>query len=109
MTVMLSRVASDPRPVSVHVEADIRLAHAGLTRAALRAGLKVVPADQPASFTLKATTLAPSQPGLDVFVGGEHIHIVVHGMPTRAQWSAILPLVQQLATDTGDETSAAND
>ena len=105
---MLGAVASNPNPVQVHVEADICLANAGLTRAALQAGLQVVPADQPASFTLRAVTVEPSQPGLDVFVGGEHIQIVVHGAPSRVAWNAILPLVQQLTSDADYQASCGN-
>ena len=106
---MIHAVSRGPTPVRVHVEADIRLAEAGLTRAAMRAGLRVVPADLPASFTLKAVTVPPSEPGLDVFVGDEHIAVVVHGVPSPAEWNAILPLVRGfLATEADDPPSPEN-
>ena len=92
-------MSSCPTPIHVHVEAEIHLAEAGLQRAAHRAGLRVVAAEEPASFTLRSVNLPTSEPGIDVLVGGDGIELIVRNVPNTTAWTAIRRLLQQLVAE----------
>jgi hypothetical protein len=86
---------------AVHVIADVPLIRAGLMRAATRAGMRAVSADEAADVTLHSPGDSADPTPVDVCAGLGRVTLTVQAPTSPLVWPALQTLVAQLL---GDET-----
>jgi hypothetical protein len=83
-------------PIAARVVAGVPLLQAGLERAALAVGLRVVDGEEMATIGLRSPNTKPTQAAVDVCADADHVTITLTAVPDSATWSRLLALLHEL-------------
>jgi hypothetical protein len=83
-------------PIYALVVASAPLLRAGLERAVLTAGLQLSSDQAAAGIGLHPADTVPTDAGMDLSVGANHVTITLTAIPTRETWMAVWVLLGEL-------------